>query len=371
MFKRTPILILFSCLILITSTSLGLGAGKKEKEKKKDKKISTVVLPIIFRMPETRWGLGGGGLLTYRAKGNPENARPSSLYFSTYYTQNKQYCIELKPEIYLKNEAYIINSYLKISKFPNKFWGYGNQTLDEAGEDYTPKMFNFDLSLQRRILSGERLYFGIQYKFEKLSIVEVEEDKQLASGLITGSEGGKLSSLGFILNWDKRDNIFFPHKGNYFQLTSNLNSPIFGSDFKFTTVKIDLRNYFPVFKSHVFAVQAILQSVTGSPTFRHMSKIGGDMVMRGLYSGRYRDMSMMVLQTELRVKISKLFGVGVFANVADVANKLDKLSLGNFKYSVGIGLRILVVPKEGTNIRLDYGFGKGTSGYYITAGEAF
>jgi len=346
MFKRTPLLILISALIVITSTSLGLGVGKKEKEKKKDKKISTVVLPIIFYMPETRWGLGGGGLLTYRAKGNPENARPSSLYFSTYYTQNKQYCIELKPEIYLKNEAYIINSYLKISKFPNKFWGYGNQTLDEAGEDYTPKMFNFDLSLQRRILSGERLYFGIQYKFENLSIVEVEENKQLASGLITGSEGGKLSSLGFILNWDKRDNIFFPHKGNYFQLTSNFNSPIFGSDFKFTTVKIDLRKYFPVFKSHVFAVQAILQTVNGSPTFRHMSEIGGEMVMRG-------------------------FGAVVFASVSDVTDKLGKLSLGNLKYSVGIGLRILVVPKEGTNIRLDYGFGKGTSGYYITANEAF
>lgn len=371
MLKRTPLLILFSSLILITSTSLGLGAGKKEKEKKKDKRISTVVLPIIFCMPETRWGLGVGGLLTYRAKGSPENARPSSLYFQAYYTQNKQYGIELKPEIYLKNEAYIINAYFKISKFPNKFWGYGNQTLDEAEEDYTPKMFNFDLSLQRKILPGERLYVGIQYKFENLNIVEVEEDKQLASGLITGSEGGKLSSLGFILNWDRRDNIFFPRKGNYFQLTTNFNSPIFGSDFKFTTVKFDLRKYFPVFKSHVFAVQAILQFVTGSPTFRHMSEIGGDMVMRGYYSGRYRDMSMMVLQTELRVKIWKLFGAVVFASVSDVADKLGKLSLGNLKYSVGIGLRILVVPKEGTNIRLDYGFGKGTSGFYIMANEAF
>ncbi len=371
MIKRTPFLILFSSLILITSTSLGLGAEKEEKDKKKDKRINTVVLPIIFRMPETRWGLGGGGLLTYRAKDSPENARPSSLYFQAYYTQNKQYGIELKPEIYLKNEAYIINSYIKISKFPNKFWGYGNHTLDEAEEDYTPKMFNFDLSLQRRILPGERLYVGIQYKFENLNIIEVEEDKQLASGLITGSEGGKLFSLGFILNWDRRDNIFFPHKGNYFQLTTNFNSPIFGSDFKFTTVKFDLRKYLPVFKSHVFAVQAILQSVTGSPTFRHMSGIGGEMVMRGIYSGRYRDMSMLVLQTELRVKISRLFGAVVFASVSDVADKLGKLSLGNLKYSVGIGLRILVVPKEGTNIRLDYGFGKGTSGYYITASEAF
>ena len=378
MFKRTSLLVLLSIFILITSVGSGLGEEKKDKEKKKDKRISTVVLPIIFYMPETRLGFGGGGLLTYRAKNSPEEARPSSLYFQAYYTQNKQWGIELKPEVYLNNEAYLINGYFKMSKFPNKFWGIGNDTpdLEEGLEDedylnYTPKMFNFDLSVQRRILKEERLYAGIQFKYENLDIIEAAPLGLLVSGEVTGSTGGNLASLGFILNWDRRDNIFFPHSGNYFQLTADFNSPTFGSDFKFTTVKFDLRKYFPVLKSHVFAVQAILQTVTGSPTFRHMSEIGGDLVMRGYYSGRYRDMSMMVLQTELRFKVWKLFGAVVFASVADVADKLGELSLGNLKYTVGIGLRILVVPKEGTNIRLDYGFGKGTSGFYILANEAF
>ena len=31
----------------------------------------------------------------------------------------------------------------------------------------------------------------------------------------------------------------------------------------------------------------------------------------------------------------------------------------------------VVIPKEGTNITLDYGFGKGTPGFYIQADEAF
>jgi len=395
MFKRTLLLVLFSALILITSTCLCLGGEQKDLEKKKDKRIGAVVLPIIFYMPETRLGFGGGGLLTYRAKNSPEEARPSSLYFEAYFTQNKQWGIELKPEIYLKNEDYIINTRFKMSKFPNKYWGVGNDTPaleegfkefwgiengnpeqdeelnDENYLNYTPKMFNFDLSVQKRILKEERLYAGIQFKYENLDILEVAPLGLLVSGEVPGSNGGKLASLGFILNWDKRDNIFFPRSGNYFQLTANFNSPTFGSDFKFTTVKFDLRKYFPVFKSNVFAVRGILQSVSGEPTFRHMSEIGGDMIMRGYYSGRYRDMSMMVIQTELRIKIWKLFGAVVFASVADVAEKIGELSLGNLKYAVGVGLRILVVPKEGTNIRLDYGFGKGTSGFYILANEAF
>lgn len=368
--KRIPLGLMFSSVLLFTFARLSFGMDQKEKNDT-EKRTNVVVVPILFYMPETRIGAGGGGLITHRPKNSAENSRPSSLYFQAYYTQNKQYGIELKPELYLKNEAYFIKGYLKSSKFPSKFWGIGNQTPDRAEENYTPRMFNFDLSIQRRILPRERLYVGIQYKFENYKIIEFEPEGELAKGMITGSEGGRLSSLGFILNWDKRDNIFFPHTGNYFQMTMNFYSPTFGSDFRFTSLKFDLRKYFSFLQSHVFAVQIILQSVSGSPPFRHMSEIGGERIMRGYYSGRYRDKSMVVIQTELRLKVWKRLGMVVFAGAADLGSSLRKLRPGNFKYSVGLGLRFLVVPREGTNIRLDYGFGKATSGFYIQADEAF
>jgi len=350
---------------------MGLGTEANQDKKRKEKRTGVVVLPIVFYQPETRIGAGAGGLITHRAKGSSESARPSTLFFQAYYTQNKQYGIELKPEIYLKNEIYLINAYLKTSKFPSKFWGIGNQTLDKDEENYTPRMFNFDFSVQRRILPRERFYLGIQYKFENYKILELESDGELAKGTITGCEGGRLSSLGFILNWDRRDNIFFPHTGNYFQMTTNLNSPAFGSDFEFTSLQFDLRKYFPVFKSHVFAVQALIKSVSGSPSFRHMSEIGGETVMRGYYSGRYRDKAMLAIQTELRFKVWKRLGMVVFAGAADLGENIGDLSPANFKYSVGLGLRFLVVPKEGANIRIDQGWGKGTSGFYVMANEAF
>lgn len=357
--------------ILMFTVQLSGEIEKKQKKEKKDKRTSAVVLPIAFYQPETKWGGGVGGLITYRPQNSSEETRPSSLYFQAYYTQKKQYGIELKPELYLKKENYFVKLYFKTSKFPSKYWGIGNQTPNEAEEDYTPRMFNFDLSIQRRILHKERFYVGAQYKYENYEVIKYDPDGELSKGLVTGSEGGKLSSLGFILNWDKRDKIFFPHKGNYFQMTMDFYSPTLGSDFKFTSLKFDLRKYFPVTESHVFAAQAIIQSVSGSPPFRHMSEIGGEMVMRGYYSGRYRDMSMMVIQTELRLKVWKRIGMVVFAGAADLGESLGKLSLNSVKYSVGFGLRFLVVPKEGTNIRIDQGWGKGTSGFYIMADEAF
>ncbi len=378
--KRTLLLLLSLSVFLISLTQPGLGAVKKEKEEKekKDKQVSTVVLPVIFYMPETRWGLGGGGLLSYRPKAAPPDQRPSSLLFQAYTTQNKQYGIELWPEAYLKNEAYLVNGYLKVSKFPDKFWGIGNDTpdLEEGLEDedylnYTPKTFNFELSVQRRILKEERLYAGVQFKYENFDIVETAPLGLLASGEVTGSTGGKLASLGFLVTWDTRDNIFYPLTGNLFKLNVDFYTPAFGGDFEFTTIKMDLRKYFTLFSSHVLAVQVLLWNVSGEPTFRHLAEIGGEMIMRGYYKGRFRDHSLYALQAEYRVKIWKFIGMVAFAGVSNVADKIGNLGFDDLKYSVGLGLRFCVVPKEKTNIRLDYGFGRKTSGMYITPKEAF
>jgi len=329
-------------------------------------------------MPETKMGFGGGGLLTYRPKDAPQDQRPSSLMFQVYYTQLKQYGFEIWPEAYIKNEAYLVKAYFKISKFPNKFWGIGNDTpdLEEGLEDenylnYTPKMFNFDLSVQKRILKEERLYTGIQFKYENLKIEDYAPLGFLATSDIPGENGGKLVSLGFLINWDTRDNIFYPLTGNFFQFTVDFFSPTFGSDFEFTTLKIDLRKYFTMFSSHVLAVQALLWNVSGEPTFRHMAEIGGDKIMRGYYQGRYRDQILFALQAEYRLKIWKFIGMVAFAGVSNVSDKICNLGFENLKYTVGLGLRFLVVPKEGTNIRLDYGIGKNTSGMYIMPNEAF
>jgi hypothetical protein len=39
--------------------------------------------------------------------------------------------------------------------------------------------------------------------------------------------------------------------------------------------------------------------------------------------------------------------------------------------SFGGGVRWLLLPKQGTTVRVDYGVGKGSSGLYIAFNEAF
>ncbi len=344
--------------------------ARAEDEKAAEKaQTGLVVLPIIFSMPETKLGGGFGGLFTIRPAGSPPGARPSSLYFHGIYTQLKQWELSLKPELYLRNERIFLSADLIVSKFPNKYWGIGNDVPDAWEENYTPRKLSADLSFQRKLSPAKRFYLGLLYRFEHIKMLKTE--RALAAGGVPGSEGGTTSGAGFIFNLDSRDNVFYPRSGNYFQVKTVFHGGLLGSDYAFSLLDIDLRKYMTVFSRSVLALQTVFLTYGGTAPFYRMSKIGGDAIMRGYYTGRYRDRSLLAFQAEFRFPVKWRFSAVVFGGFGQVADGLGRLRLDGFKYSVGFGLRFTVVPKEGTNIRLDQAFGRGSSGYYLNANEAF
>jgi outer membrane protein assembly factor BamA len=58
------------------------------------------------------------------------------------------------------------------------------------------------------------------------------------------------------MNWDTRDNIFYPLAGSYYQLTAAVFDSWLGSDYTFNLYQIDLRNYFSLFPKHLLALHA-------------------------------------------------------------------------------------------------------------------
>jgi outer membrane protein assembly factor BamA len=145
-----------------------------------------------------------------------------------------------------------------------------------------------------------------------------------------------------------------------------------GSDFTFNRYDIDLRRYLPLAKSHILALQSRILFQSGTPPFWRLGLLGGEESMRGYYLGRYRDRNMIALQAEYRwVPVFWRLGLAAFVGLGDVAEKVSRFDLKNLKYSYGLGLRFIFDQRQTLNIRLDFGFGKGTSGVYFTAAEAF
>jgi len=344
-------------------------SSSEEEAAKKEKTSGLAFLPVIFYTPETKWALGAGGLYYFRLTKDKAVSRPSNLAFFGAYTQRKQTNFEVNPDLYLKR-GFHVQASLQYSDFPDQFYGIGNETTEEMEEPYTSRFWDVNVEALKQVRGP--LNVGFQYFLDTRKLTEVEEGGMLASGDIPGSSGGTVSGLGYLMTYDSRDSIFYATSGSFHQFSAMGFGRTLGSDFTFNRFYLDLRKYVRFSFAHCLALQTRLLFQTGDPPFWRMGLLGGQEIMRGYYLGRYRDKNLITLQAEYRwVPVFWRIGLAAFASLGDVAATIGDFDLGSFKTTYGLGLRFVFDPKQRLNLRLDFGFGKGTSGFYFTAAEAF
>ena len=365
----TSIIFFFLSVLLIFVFPPLVSGEQAEKYKGGQKKSNLILLPIIYYTPETKLAGGLGGIYSFHTSRNPSRSRPSSIMMALVYTQKKQSIIEFGPDLYLKNEAYHLMGKISFTNFSDRFYGIGKATSEDMKEDFTSRITRINLNLQAKL--RPKLYVGLQYELEHNDIIKVEEDGELVRGEILGTGGGTASGLGFIINRDARNNIFFPSAGDFCELSATLFRDGLGSSYDFTRYRLDLRKYFPLFSSHVLAFQGYFNMITGAPPFQMLSLMGGQNWMRGYYRGRFRDKNMIVFQLEYRLPVFRKLGIVGFLGFGDVADKVDNFILNDFKYSAGFGFRYLLSPEEKINVRFDFGFCKESFGFYVAVSEAF
>ena len=347
-------------------------AGSEEKDLKKSKdafKAHLIAFPFIFYSPETKLAFGGGGIFNFRAGHDKEQTRASTVWAFGTYNLARQFQVVVKPEIYFERNRFFLSGNLRYERTPQNFFGIGNDMPSTAEESYTPRIVTFQVGVKKKFLG--HLFAGIQYDFEQMTMEKVEPGGILSSGSVAGSRGGLLSGFGVSLDWDTRDSVLYPRKGVFFQLTADTYDSMTGSDFAFTSLKLDCREYFLVAPDQVLAFQAYIRSTAGEVPFYKLAFLGGESIMRGYYKGRFRDKDILAVQAEYRVMVTKRIGVAGFAGLAEVFPGFADFKLNDIKYSVGTGVRYVVNKREGTTLRLDMAWGKASFGLYITAQEAF
>lgn len=328
-----------------------------------------IMVPLLFYTPETRTGGGAAINYTYWADRWPHNNPPSNLNTLFIFTQNKQFTSELKADNVWAHGTIFTGFNVLLGKYPDKFYGIGNNTKDEDEEDYIHSYAVLKMNVRRKM--AQNFYIGVGYEFEYSENSDFQEGGFLAGGDVLGSEGGIDSGLGVFFLYDTRDSMFFPLTGGQYLFTCWVFNRMVGSDYDFTRYTFDARKYISPFFSHVIAFQAYLNIVNGEVPFHMLSLFGGQSLMRGYYFGRYRDKNMIALQAEYRLPLIWKIGIAGFGGVGDVAESLDSFRITDFKYSVGAGLRILMNSRDRINLRLDYAFGKDSRGFYVSLFEAF
>jgi len=349
----------------------GKGVGQVDDTQVQDsttqKNYSFVPLPLIYFTPETKWGFGVGAFLAFRFKGQDQTVPSSQLTLGFAYTTEKQFLSYLPFQLFVKDGKVKLYGELGYYRYVYRYYGNGSEAIEEDEEIYSVNYPRIRMNALYRI--HPKIFTGVRYFMDDFDITELDAEGVLANQNILGNKGGLVSALGVVANYDSRDDVFYPYKGSIIEISYLINAKKLGSDFEYQKIFLDAARYFNFGKNNILALNLYTELTFGDAPFNQLSLLGGTKRMRGYLEGRFRDDHYLAFQSEYRFPIYKRFKGVFFGNLGSVGSQEDGLE--NLLFSYGLGLRIGISKKERINLRLDYGFGKNTSGFYLTFGEAF
>ncbi len=335
------------------------------------KTIAWAGYPAFGYQPETGLQFGGVavGVINRIDNSQSEFVRRSSFTPFFIYTTRNQILSACNIDYYFRNGA-DLNITPRFFKFPDRYFGIGNDNDPDLFEDYTSLFFQLDGVML--LANTPRFFWGAAFDFQTVSFREKEAGGILETNLITGSEGGTLFGIGPAIRYDSRNNVIYPSSGYFINANSQF---AYLGDFNYSSYLLDIRKYISIKDdSDVLAVQLSGMFTSGSnvPFFK-LPQLGGDNRLRGIANASlFRDRQTIFSQVEYRKSLFWIIGAVAFAGVGDVANELGDFSLSEFKYVGGVGARFQIIPERKLNVRFDYGLARGgQSAFYVGLREAF
>ncbi len=412
--RNSVYIIFFGLLLLQTNLVLGQDSLVAQKDivevlfsKKKLKKSVTSdslvikklypsYLPIIGYNPALGLVFGVGvsaGMLT----GNQKTTHVSSALANVSVTTKKQINFNVRANVYLPNDEWILQSDFRFLIFSQRTYGLGINFMNgqDGSEGAQPMSFNY-LRLYQNVykrISG-RWYAGVGFNYDGHTAIEDKNLDTVLPGINKTAHYtysttnnlpiNKYQTFGITFNglYDSRDNAVNPMNGSFAQLSFRLNPDLLSTSAS-SSLYYEYRTYFALRKSvqqqHTIALWTWGQFQTsGTLPYLALPSITWDMYNRsgrGFVQGRLRGENFWYGEAEYRMPLTAngLFGAVAFFNLSTASNQLYKQKLGDdFAPGYGLGIRIKMDKKTNTNIAIDYGIGRnGNSAIYFNLQEAF
>jgi len=334
---------------------------------RKDGGFGLVPLVLPAYQPETSGLLGAAAMLVYeQPKGS--GLRDSQVIFAGSASLKKQFSSIVQPDLFLLRDALHISGTAAFSRFPDTFYGIGNDTRSSDAERYTADFYEAELSPKLRLFQG--FYLGPTARVHKTTIVATQPGGQIDTHAVHGSTGGLSVMAGLSAFHDSRDGTIYPRSGHIVRTWVRFARHELGSDFDYTTFRFDARQYITLYGKHVLALQAVAHLQAGQPPFYELGRMGGSEIMRGYFEGRFRGRFYFPVQAEYRFPIVWRLGGVAFASAGYVTQHLDHLRARDVRTAAGGGLRLAPFDDLPVNFRVDVAYGNETSAY-VSVGEAF
>ena len=343
--------------------------SEEEKREKEKDEIGWVLFPVVFYSSDTSLGFGASAVVFKDYFKDKYISKSDSIALVLFYTLRNQLLNANVGNVYWDNADWHWGSKLLFSKYPTDFYGIGNRTKLSNEEVFEPFSFEFENDINYRLWRA--LYGGVTLIQGYYKLLEKKDDGLADEYFSLKKKEGFISGLGLKLNYDSRNDSFFPTEGIKGEVLYQYFPTWLGSQYRFSKFEFDVRGYIPLIFNSILAIQALFTAVKGDAPLSFLPALGSKDLLRGYSGGRFRDNVYIAGQIELRIPIWWRFGAVLFFGAGKVQNEIMEFFFKDLKYAGGFGVRFQLNNKKRINFRFDMGFTPEGLNFYFNLLEAF
>jgi outer membrane protein assembly factor BamA len=328
--------------------------------------------------PELGGLIAATTMISFKTSGEDSLVQRSSLPTAIGITTTGAYFFSSILTSYWLQDKLRINADLWFKDMPDNYWGVGY----EAGKNY-PKGDSTTAYNRTWVWFNPRFL----WQFRKHNFIGLNLDlnytkaSDVSPGMQSDSYYQKFgnenfnSGVGLIYQYDSRDIPVNAWKGFYANLSATFYGSFLGGKNNYQVYQLDARKYFNLFsrKGSTLATQLKFRASTGDVPYGELSQPGTPFDLRGYTWGQYRDKDMLFAIAEYRYMFMKKNGnlskSGVVGWVGAGTLGETVSTFTGILPDFGIGYRFEVQPRM--NLRIDFGWGVETFGFYFNFNEAF
>lgn len=178
---------------------------------------------------------------------------------------------------------------------------------------------------------------------------------------------GHIGKAGLVMDYDTRDNMFYPNRGSYAGLDAEVARPWLGSDQSFENYHVRTYTWLPVAPRWTLGLRGDGQFTRGTVPFYAQPYVD----LRGVARGRYQDRDALAFEAEMRWDATPRWSILGFSGVGKAYGNWKSFPDATNVVSVGAGFRYLIAAKLGLAVGVDVAHSKDQNAFYIQVGSAW
>ena len=347
---------------------------RNEKIRQGKMVFSQVVLP--GSAPETGFLAGSVSAFTFTMDPSDTSLQRSSVPVVAYVSVRGAVGFLSEANLLFKRKIRWLNS-IRFNHVVDNYWGVGydaGSSIDrsEDSTQYIKNNFRWNPKVLKEV--GNKIFAGIQTEYSNTVAKDPNLKMQEDEAFVKYGDHVSVFGVGLVAQYDTRDLIVNTWNGMLIEL-SWLNYPAdWATGDGYSTFGLEYRQFKKLGNQagRTLAWNFRTRLGFGDVPWPELSSVGTDNSLRAYYGGRYRDQNSAHAMVEYRHTFKKKSGLSkhgfvVWTGAGEIWN--ETIAFENTLPVVGAGYRIALQPR--INLRIDFGVGRDSFGFYLNVTEAF